>query len=400
MTKNQKIILFLLAAINFTHILDFMIMMPLGAYLMPYFNISPLEFSILVSAYTISAGVSGFLSAFFVDNFDRKKILITAFVLFLLGTLACGLAPSYNFLFAARVFAGIFGGLIGAQVVSIISDTFSYEVRGKAMGSIMGAFAVASTLGMPFALFLANKISWHAPFIFVAVFGVFLVPLLMKYLPKMDAHLVSRNTNIEVSRFEVIKNIFKHPKQLKALLFTFLMMGGHFLTIPLVNPYMTNNVGYTKEFTPLIYLIGGIASFISANILGRLSDQYGKFKIYSICIFAAFPLILIITNLPYHTAQFLSLVVFGLWFGVSSGRGVAGGALVSEVVEPQHRGSFQSFNSSMQQLGTGLASLVSGLIVIKDPVSLRLIHYDWVGYLSIIILFISYLIARNVFKGK
>jgi MFS transporter, DHA1 family, inner membrane transport protein len=148
MTTKERIILGLLSALNFTHILDFMIMMPLGAYLMPYFQISPLQFSLLVSAYTISAGVSGFAAAFFVDNYDRKKILIAAYALFLLGTIACGLAPNYYLLFAARVFAGIFGGLIGAQVTSIIADTFSYEVRGRAMGAVMSAFSLASTLGI------------------------------------------------------------------------------------------------------------------------------------------------------------------------------------------------------------------------------------------------------------
>ncbi len=149
---NKKAILFLLAALNFTHILDFMIMMPLGNYLMPYFKISPQKFSLLVGAYTLSAAFSGFAAAFFVDRFDRKRVLLIGYGGFLLGTLLCGLAPSYITLLMARIVAGIFGGLIGAQVLSIISDLFSYEERGKAMGSVMSAFAIASTLGVPFAL--------------------------------------------------------------------------------------------------------------------------------------------------------------------------------------------------------------------------------------------------------
>jgi MFS transporter, DHA1 family, inner membrane transport protein len=399
MTKKERIILFLLAALNFTHILDFMIMMPLGAYLMPYFHISPFQFSLLVSAYTISAGISGFAAAFYVDNYDRKKILIAAYALFLVGTIACGIAPNYYALFAARVFAGIFGGLIGAQVTSIIADTFAYEVRGKAMGSVMSAFALASTLGMPFALYLANGISWHAPFLLVGTLGIVMIPFLLRYLPAMTGHIQIAD-NQHHSKIEVLTEVFKHPIQYKALLFTFLMMGGHFLVIPFINPFMLFNVGYTKDFTPLIYFVGGAASFFSAFILGRLSDKYGKLTIFTICVFAALPMVFILTNLPYLPSQFWVLALFGLWFTASTGRGVAGSAMVSNVVSPEHRGSFQSFNSSFQQLGTGLAALVAGLIVTKDETTQRLVHYDWVGYLSILALLTCVILGRQIFKDK
>jgi MFS transporter, DHA1 family, inner membrane transport protein len=397
MTKKERIILFLLAALNFTHILDFMIMMPLGAYLMPYFQISPFQFSLLVSAYTISAGISGFAAAFFVDNYDRKKILVIAYALFLVGTVACGIAPNYYALFAARVFAGIFGGLIGAQVTSIIADTFAYEVRGKAMGSVMSAFALASTLGMPFALYLANQISWHAPFLLVGILGIFMIPFLLRYLPAMTGHIqVSDGQNHK--KIEVLLEIFKHPIQYKALVFTFLMMGGHFLVIPFINPFMQFNVGYSKSFTPLIYFVGGAASFFSAFILGRLSDKYGKLTIFTICVFAALPMVWILTNLPYQPNQALVLCLFALWFSVSTGRGVAGGAMVSNVVSPEHRGSFQSFNSSFQQLGTGIASFTAGLIVTKEETTQRLLHYNWVGYLSILTLLACVVLGRQIFK--
>src|SRR6476620_10398560 len=98
MTWKERIILIILASINFTHILDFMIMMPLGNYLMPYFHISAKQFSFLVGAYTLSAAVSGFTAAFFVDKFDRKRVLLFGYIGFLLGTIACGFAPSYMLL--------------------------------------------------------------------------------------------------------------------------------------------------------------------------------------------------------------------------------------------------------------------------------------------------------------
>ena len=392
---KERIILLILSGINFTHILDFMIMMPLGAYLMPYFAISPFQFSLLVSAYTISAAVSGFAAAFFVDLYDRKKILVLAYGLFLLGSIACGLAPNYLALFAARIFAGVFGGLIGAQVVSIVSDTFSYERRGVAMGAIMSAFSLASTIGMPFALQLANVVSWHAPFIMVGVMGLLLLPLIQIYLPSMESHIRKADQHPE-RKIAVLLHVIRSPEQYKAILFTFLMMLGHFLVIPFINPFMQNNVGFSKEFTPLIYLVGGVSSFFASNILGKMADKYGKMRIFTICVLSALPMIVMLTNMPANQNHVAVLLLFGLWFSVSSGRGVTGSAMVTDVVKPEQRGSFQSFNSSMQQLGTGLASLIAGLVVGKDAVSGNLTNYDVVGYMSIVVLLICLYIARIV----
>jgi MFS transporter, DHA1 family, inner membrane transport protein len=397
MTKSQKIILFLLSTLNFTHILDFMIMMPLGVFLMPFFKISPLQFSFIVSAYTISAGVSGFLAAFFVDNFDRKKILLSAYILFLIGTIACGIAPTYLLLLFARIFAGIFGGLIGAQVTSIVADTFSYETRGRAMGAVMSGFAVASTLGMPFALYLANKFSWHAPFLFVGLLGIVLIPFIAKFLPKMNGHITNEKQSFN-EKLSILTSVLKNKNQSNALVFTFLMMGGHFLMIPFINPYMIHNVGYDKDFTPLIYLVGGIASFISANILGKVADKHGKLKVYTWCLLLAIPMIFLITNLPLGTKAYITLFIFGLWFAVSTGRGVTGTAMVSNVVDAASRGSFQSFNSSMQQLGTGLAAFVAGLIITENAQTKAIIGYEIVGYLSAFVLLCSLFLARKIFK--
>jgi len=396
MKKHERIILLLLAAVNFTHILDFMIMMPLGNYLMPYFDISTMQFSFLVSAYTFSAAASGFSAAFFVDQFDRKKVLLFGYCGFLIGTLACGIAPSFGLLLTARIVAGLFGGLIGAQVLSIVSDIFPYNVRGKAMGTVMSAFAIASTFGVPFSLYLANIISWHAPFILVGILGFILVPLLIKFIPKMDSHLFNRAA--KESPFEALHVITKERKLMLALLFSGLIMMGHFLIIPFINPYMEFNNGYSKQETPLIYLAGGIAAFISANVLGSVSDRVGKYKIFNSCIFFSLPLVIIITNLP-AVPIFLLLTLFAIWFALATGRGVTAQAMLSNVVESRHRGSFMSFNSSIQQFGSGLAALLAGYIVDKD-VNGRILHYPWLGYGSVLILVVCLLLGRYLFKGS
>lgn len=390
---NKKAILFLLAALNFTHILDFMIMMPLGNYLMPYFKISPQKFSLLVGAYTLSAAFSGFAAAFFVDRFDRKQVLLIGYGGFLIGTLLCGLAPSYTTLLLARIVAGIFGGLIGAQVLSIISDLFSYEERGKAMGSVMSAFAIASTLGVPFALYIANAFSWHAPFLFVAFAGMALYPFLLKYIPRMTDHFRDRKNE---GPFHALQQVVAVPRQRLALLFSMLMFMGHFIIIPFINPYMEFNMGYSKVQTPMIYLVGGVSAFIAANILGRFSDKRGKLPVFTVCTLLSFGMIYLITNLPVLPYAII-LSFFSIWFILATGRGVTAQAMISNIVPQQQRGSFMSFNSSVQQLGTSLASFIGGAIVIADGGG-RIQRYNWLGYFSIFILLICVLLARRLFR--
>lgn len=398
MKKQHRFILFLLASINFTHILDFMIMMPLGNYLMPYFKISTQKFSLLVSAYTISAAISGFTAAFFVDNFDRKKILLFGYIGFLVGTLSCGIAPNYHLLFFARTIAGIFGGLIGAQVLSIIADIFPYSDRGKAMGAVMSAFAIASTIGVPFSLYLANLISWHAPFILVASLGTIIVPLVIKFIPNMNKHIIAKENEPDNSPFKALIVIKQHTNMQLALLFSGLIMLGHFLIIPFINPYMEFNNGYSKHQTPMIYLVGGLSSFFAANILGRLADKYGKLKVFTIAIIVSLPLVIAVTHVP-PIPFWIVLTIFGFWFTAATGRGVTAQAMISNEVDAKNRGSFMSFNSSVQQLGTGIASLVAGVVVTTNAKG-QIQHYTWLGYLSIIVLLLCLFLARYLFGKK
>ncbi len=396
MTKKERIIIFLLATLNFTHILDFMIMMPLGNYLMPYFNISPRQFSMLVASYTLAASISGFCAAFFIDGFDRKKILLIAFTGFLVSTMACGFAPTYSFLLTARLVAGLFGGLIGAQVISIVSDLFVYERRGRAMGAVMSAFAIASTIGIPLALYVSNIFSWHAPFIGIASIGFLLLPFIIIYMPPINTHLVAGEK--PALNLHGFRSVFSDPGQIKALLFTGFVMFGHFIIVPFINPFLEFNLGYSKKLTPLIYLVGGIAAFFSANLLGRVSDRVGKMKVFTVCLLLSLPMVLVITNLV-PISYWIVLILFAAWFTVSTGRGVTSQAMVSNMADKKYRGSFQNFNSSMQQAGSGLASLLAGFIVIEGS-SGKIENYFWLGIISVIALLISLVLARSVFSVK
>mgnify|MGYP001219918123 CR=1 FL=1 len=398
MSKKERVIIVLLAAINFTHILDFMIMMPLGNYLMPHFQISPRQFSFLLASYPISSFLSGILMALFTDRFERKRLLLITYVGFIIGTAACGFSKSYDFLLVSRIVAGIFGGIIGGQVLSMIGDLFVYERRGTAMGVVMSAFAVASSIGVTFSLYLVDifKDDWHVPFLFVALLATVILPLCFFYLPVLKTHLeeLAENSSNKITQ---LWNTLTTKSTGLALLFSGLMMMGHFLIIPFINPYMEFNKGYPRSVTPLIYLVGGIASFVAAVFLGRLSDRIGKLTVFSYCVPLSFIMVVMITNLPSLPFSVV-LSFFAIWFALATGRAVSSQTMVSNVTGSSNRGSFMSLNSSIQHLGTGVAALVSGYIVTEDKGG-RLMHYEWVGYLSVIVLLAGFFLGRYLFRN-
>jgi DHA1 family inner membrane transport protein len=393
MNTREKIILLLLATLNFTHIMDFMILMPLGNHLMPYFKISSQQFSFLVAAYTFSAGVSGFLAAFFVDKFDRKRVLLFGYIGFLLGTVCCGLSPGYVFLLLSRIVAGTFGGLIAAQVLSIVADIFPYERRASAMGYIMAAFSVASVFGVPFGLYLANHLNWHAPFFFVAGLGTLLVPFIIRYMPRMNRHIIKARRN-KISPLQLVSGIISDRNQVLALSLSACMMLGHFLIVPFLNPFMEFNMGFSKNQTPMVYTVGGFLTLFSSPIIGRLADKAGKHRLFVIMILLAVAPIWLITNLP-QLPFYVVLCITGFWFVVSSGRAIPAQAMISNVVPPERRGSFMSFNSSMQQIAVGIASLLAGFIVVRD-VDNKMLHYNITGYLSIGLILICIFISARM----
>jgi MFS transporter, DHA1 family, inner membrane transport protein len=395
MSKKELTVLLLLASLNFTHILDFMIMMPLGNFIMPHFKVGTKEFSLLVSSYAFSAGLSSIISAFFVNNFDRKNVLLFAYFGFILGTLGCGLAPSFGFLIIARIVAGLFGGMLGAQVISIVSDTIEFSRRGQAMGMLMSAFSIASIVGVPLALMLANHFSWHAPFILVVLLGLLIFPAIWFILPSLTGHIVLAKN---IDSISIMKGIIFDSAQRNALIFSGLMMLGHFLIIPLINPFLEFNKGFPKSFTPFVYGVGGVASLIAAYFLGKFADKYGKWRVYQYCVLASLPLIIFVTTIPIIN-KFVVLSIFGLWFAAATGRGVASQALVSNVVKPELRGSFQSFNSFTQQLGTGLAGLLGGYVVTTDA-NFKLQSYEILGYISIIVLTFTIFFGNRIFRSN
>jgi predicted MFS family arabinose efflux permease len=390
--NKEKLLLLTLATINFTHIMDFMIMMPLGPQLMRLFEIDPKQFGLIVSAYTFSAGVFGFAGAFFIDKFDRKSVLLSCYAGFTLGTFACAMTPSYILLVAARIFTGAFGGVLSALILSVIGDVIPEERRGAAMGFVMAAFSFASVLGVPFGLYLATVLSWHAPFYLLGAIGVIVTGLIWKYMSSMRGHI--GNKVVRISPLRIITNVTSDKNQMRALLLTCLLMLGQFSVIPFISPYMVANVGFSERQLTFIYLIGGLFTIFSSPMVGKLADRKGKFPVFRIFILLSLIPIFLITNMP-PIAVPVALVVTSAFFICSNGRMIPSMAMVTSTVKAQNRGSFMSFNSCIQQISAGVASFVAGMIITETEIG-TMLNYDYVGYLAIAFSLVSIIIAKKL----
>lgn len=394
MQKNERVLLLTLAALNFTNIMDFMIMMPLGPQLMRIFDISPKQFGIIVSSYTISAGISGFCSAFLIDKFDRKTALSFLYTGFIIGTFMCGLAPNYEMLLFARIFTGIFGGVMGAVVLSIVGDVIPVERRGQAMGTLMAAFSVASVFGVPFGLFIAthSELGWHAPFLFLAICGLPVAYFIYKYVPSINKQIEAGKDN---NPWQIIKNVTSTKNQLWAMLLMIMIMMGHFAIIPFLSPYMVSNLGFQESQLPLIYMIGGAFTIFSSPLIGKAADKYGKLNVFIVFIILCTIPVLTITNMPKVPIYYV-LGVTSLFFVFSGGRMIPAQAMVTSSVNPMYRGSFMSITSALQQLSAGFASYIAGVLVHKDTQTGQLEGYHYVGLFSVTLTLLSIFIAVKV----
>lgn len=390
--KQEKALLWTLAAINFIHIVDFMILMPLGPQLMRLFEIGPSEFSLLVSSYTFSAGISSFFGAFFLDRFDRKKILLWVYIGFTIGTLGCALSPSYPILLAARVISGVFGGLTSALILAIIGDVIPYEKRGSAMGLVMSAFSFASVMGVPLGLFLASLSDWHTPFYILSALSILALGMIVKFIPTIAGHL-----NQEIQRpspLQVVSRVTGNSNQMRAITLSVMMMFGQFMIIPFLSPFNVANVGFTEMQLTYIYIAGGGFTIFTSPWVGRLSDKYGKLKIFSIFMVLNLIPIGVITHLGVTPIPFV-LMITTMFFVTSNGRYVPAAAIITATAKPENRGSFLSFNSAVQQIAAGLASLIAGLIIGENEAG-QLTNFNLVGYLAILFSVLCIPLARRV----
>lgn len=394
-TRYQVFIISVLAILQFTIILDFMVISPLGAILMPELHINPSQFGWVVSAYAFSAGVSGLLAAGFADKFDRKKLLLFFYIGFLIGTALCAMAPNYHFLLIARIVTGIFGGVISSIGMAIITDLFKMEVRGRVMGFVQMAFAASQVLGLPIGLLLANRFNWHAPFSMIVGFGILLGIVIAVYMKPVTGHLQMRSNR---NPFMHLYKTISHSPYLLAFLTTTLLATGGFMLMPFGSAYSVNNLGLTQLQLPELYLVTGIFSFIFGPTIGLLSDKVGKYKIFVAGSLISMAMVAIYTQLGVTPLGYIMVINVIMFAGITA-RMISSSALVSAIPQPHDRGAFMSINSSVQQISGGIASAAAGLII-KEGSDKKLLHYDTLGYIVMASMLIGigmmYLINRQV----
>lgn len=389
--RKELLLLATLALVQFTVVVDFLVMAPLGPKLMKLWGITTQQFGLAVSAYVFTAGICGFLGAFFIDKFDRKRVVTFAFAGFTLGTIACGLAPSYLALVAARVFTGVFGGIMGTMVFAIIADALPLERRGRSFGVVTASFSLASIFGVPGGLYFANVFDWHAPFLILGGLAVIVQFFIAAFIPNVTAHLNAPPRN----PIQIIQGITTDRNQLRALLLVMCLSIGQFSVLPFITPYLVTNVGLSEAQLPLLYLVGGICTVITSPIIGILSDKFDKRIMYTIAALISIIPIFLITNFAAGVSLVIVFAASSLMFMTINGRMIPGMATVQGTVTPQNRGSFTSISTATQQVSSGLATFGAGFLVHKGTDGL-LINYNIVGFVAIAFTILSILIIRGI----
>ncbi|MFH6936752.1 MFS transporter [Flavobacterium sp. FlaQc-30] len=387
----QKLVIFLLALTQFTVVLDFMVMSPLGDIMMKTLKITASQFGIAVSAYAFSAGISGLLTAGFADKFDRKKLLLFFYIGFTIGTVFCAIAPSFILLVAARIFTGIFGGVIGSISMAIVADLFSLQQRGKVMGFIQMGFGVSQVLGIPIGLYIANAWGWHVPFLWIAAMAAIITLVLSFKLQPIVEHLSLKQ---EKTPIQHLWHTISKPHYQVGFLSTALLSIGGFMMMPFGSAFAINNLKVTNDELPLLFMITGVATLITMPIAGKLSDKFSKFKLFAFATLFA----IIVMNVYAHFAAtpfWIVLVTNILMMMAIMSRMVPSTTLTSAIPEPQDRGAFMSINSSLQQMAGGFGAMIAGLIIVQKDNYAPLEHYDTLAMVASVIMLISiYLVSR------
>ena len=374
-TRYQIAVIAILAFLQFTVVLDFMILSPLGAILMRDLGVVPSQFGLVVSVYAFSAGISGLLTAGFSDRFDRKKLLLFFYAGFVLGTTLCGLAPSYAFLLGARTVTGLFGGVIGSISMAIVADLFPLEARGRVMGFVMTAFSASQVLGLPLGLYLSNAWGWHAPFLMIAGVSAVVGVVIFMILQPVDAHLkkaLDRNP-----LHHLIATVLK-PRYQWGFAATMLLAMGGYMLMPFGSAFSVHNLGISLEKLPTVYMATGVATLFAGPLMGRISDRAGKYRTFVVGSLFAVVLVVYYTHLGVTPLVAVIAINIALFAAISA-RMVSAQALASGVPAPQDRGAYMSISASMQQLAGGVASSCAGVLVTQTGDG-PLEHYERLGY--------------------
>lgn len=373
-TRYQTFVIALLAFLQFSVVVDFMILSPLGAVLLHELDITTKQFGLVVSAYAFSAGLSGLLTAGFADRFDRKRMLMFFYAGFVLGTLLCGLAPNYHALLAARIVTGLFGGVIGSISFAIVADLFPMGKRGRVMGVVQSSFAASQVLGIPIGLVLSNHWGWHMPFFAIAGLSTVVGLVVFFKLRPIDGHLAHQTKSHPMHH---LWKTASKPRHLVGFAATLLLATGGFMLMPFGSAFSVNNLGISMEKLPLVYISTGLCTMFAGPYLGKLCDKIGKFPVFVGGTLSCLAMVLWYTRMGI-TPLWEVIAINILLFVTVNARIVSASALISGVPELRDRGAYMSVNASIQQFSGGVAAWIAGLIVVQAPQG-PMQHYPMLG---------------------
>ncbi|MDB5313128.1 MAG: pbuE [Gemmataceae bacterium] len=362
LTRAEWALLLVLVAIQFTHMVDFVIIMPLGDRLRRELGISPEQFGAVVAAYAWAAGIASLLASFVMDRFDRKSVLLTMYAGFGLSTLFCGLAPNYEWLLVSRTLAGVFGGLAAVALMSVIGDVFPPEKRGRATGAVISSFAVASIVGLPIGLKLAAEFGRWAPFVALAALSGVVWVVGLVSLPSVRGHLSAPRRH-PITEFVAVA---REPNHLWGFAFSFFLVQGTFTVAAFIAPVLCSTNGWGEDELWKIYLAAGLCTLLGTTYIGRLADRVSRLLLYRLLAGAALVMALVVSNLP-PVPLWVAALALSAFMVFAAGRMIPAQAMILGASAPAVRGAFMSLNTAVQHLATGLAPTIAGAIIHETP---------------------------------
>lgn len=399
-TPYQVFLIVILTFLQFTIILDFMVLSPLGDHLMKEMHLTPEQFGWVVSSYAISAGISSLIASGFTDRFDRKNLLIFFYTGFVIGTLFCALAHKYEYLLLARVFTGIFGGVIGSISFAIMTDLFAMQVRGRVMGFMQMAFAASQILGIPIGLYFADTLGWNFPFFMIVGLSIPVGVIIIFFMKPVNAHLALQTKQ---NPFHQLIRVASTNRYLKGFAATILLATGGFMLMPFGSAFSVNNLGVRPDQLFMIFMVTGIVSMIMGPIIGKASDKFGKYNLFVIGSIWSIIMVIYYCNLSVVPLWVVFVANSLLFLGVTA-RMISSSALLSGVPEPRDRGTFMSVNASVQYIAGGIATAIAGQIVYRASETSPLENYPILGYVvagtTVITIIMMYFLNQMIMRTQ